>query len=150
MNLESKPPRYKLIFYVPKENLEECKDEIFRTGAGTFPGGKYSRCCFESSGTGQFLPVAERGANPTIGQLKEDGSGEYRVERVEEVRCEIMCVGRDNTKRAVAALKKYAKQRLLSSTSARYSRLLGMDANRRYRAHPYEEVAYEVYKMEDF
>lgn len=98
--------RFKLIFFVPPASLEACKSAIFSSGAGTFPGGKYSHCCFETSGTGQFLPVAEKGANPTIGQKKDDGSGEYRVERVEEVKCEIMCVGREVTEMAVAALKR--------------------------------------------
>ncbi|TGZ81848.1 hypothetical protein EX30DRAFT_340271 [Ascodesmis nigricans] len=117
------PTRFKLVFYVPKENLEACKTAVFQAGGGTFPGGKYEQCSFESPGTGQFLPVADKGANPTIGQKKEDGSGEYRVEKVEEIRCEIMCVGRDVAQKAVDALK---------------------------RAHPYEEPAYEVYKMEGF
>ncbi|KAF1362575.1 hypothetical protein EJ07DRAFT_153467 [Lizonia empirigonia] len=44
------------------------------------------------------------------------------LEEVEEYRVEAMCLGRDNAVAAVAALRK---------------------------AHPYEEVAYEVYKMED-
>ncbi|KAF2641567.1 hypothetical protein P280DRAFT_469170 [Massarina eburnea CBS 473.64] len=44
------------------------------------------------------------------------------LEEVEEVRVETICVGRDIAIQAVEALKK---------------------------AHPYEEPAYEVYKMED-
>ncbi|KAF1956853.1 structural toxin protein RtxA [Byssothecium circinans] len=44
------------------------------------------------------------------------------LEEVEEVRVETICVGRDTAIKAVEALKK---------------------------AHPYEEPAYEVYKMED-
>lgn len=98
--------RYKLVFYTPPTPLEVIKTAIFATGAGTYPGGKYSHCSFESKGTGQFLPIAEKGANPTIGQKKEDGSGEFRVERVEEVRCEIMCVGREVVVEAVKALRR--------------------------------------------
>ncbi|KAH8676819.1 hypothetical protein BGZ60DRAFT_468685 [Tricladium varicosporioides] len=45
------------------------------------------------------------------------------LEKVEETRVEIMCTGEEVTRNCVAALKK---------------------------AHPFEEVAYEVYKMEDF
>ncbi|KAK4155381.1 hypothetical protein C8A00DRAFT_13576 [Chaetomidium leptoderma] len=45
------------------------------------------------------------------------------LEHVEEARVETLCVGEDVARKAVAALKK---------------------------AHPYEEVAYEVYKLEDF
>ncbi|EON68899.1 hypothetical protein W97_08157 [Coniosporium apollinis CBS 100218] len=48
-------------------------------------------------------------------------SGE--LEQVEEVRCETLCVGQEVAKKAVQALKS---------------------------AHPYEEPAYEVYKLEDF
>lgn len=66
---------------------------------------------------------------PGIGQFRPGESanphiGERgKVEEVGEVRCETLCVGRDVTQAAVEALKK---------------------------AHPYEEPAYEVYKLEDF
>ncbi|KAF2459264.1 GTP cyclohydrolase 1 type 2/Nif3 [Lineolata rhizophorae] len=46
-----------------------------------------------------------------------------KLEEVGEVRCETLCVGEDVVSEAVAALKK---------------------------AHPYEEPAYEVYRIEDF
>ncbi|KAL2128991.1 hypothetical protein VTI74DRAFT_8379 [Chaetomium olivicolor] len=45
------------------------------------------------------------------------------LEHVEEARVETLCVGEETARKAVAALKK---------------------------AHPYEEPAYEVYKLEDF
>ncbi|MBW0483993.1 hypothetical protein O181_023708 [Austropuccinia psidii MF-1] len=45
------------------------------------------------------------------------------VEEVQEARLETVCVGEDVTRRAVEALKK---------------------------AHPYEEVVYDVFKLEDF
>ncbi|KAI1848767.1 hypothetical protein JX265_013767 [Neoarthrinium moseri] len=45
------------------------------------------------------------------------------VEQVEEVRVETLCMGEDVVKKAVEALKS---------------------------AHPYEEPAYEVYKLEDY
>ncbi|KAI9760791.1 MAG: putative ATP-dependent RNA helicase dhr2 [Chaenotheca gracillima] len=107
--------RFKLIYTVPHGHLEDTKNAIFRAGAGTYPGGKYSRVSFETSGIGQFLPEKDKGANPNIGR---PGT----LEKVEEMRVEIMCVGRGTMKDAVEALKK---------------------------AHPYEEPAYEVYKMED-
>ncbi|RPA89338.1 hypothetical protein L873DRAFT_665206 [Choiromyces venosus 120613-1] len=116
------PARYKLIFYISPKCLEAVKTAIFETGAGESPGGKYKQTCWESTGITQFLPVKEAGANPTIGQLLADGSA-FRLERVEEVRCEILCFGRDTAANAVGALK---------------------------RTHPYEEPAYEVYKLEDF
>ncbi|CUS07344.1 unnamed protein product [Tuber aestivum] len=116
------PTRYKLIFYVPPGGVEAVKAAVFETGAGEFPGGKYKHTCWETTGTGQFLPVKGAGAKPAIGELLADESA-FRLERVEEVRCEILCIDRETTAKAVGALK---------------------------RAHPYEEPAYEVYKLEDF
>ncbi|RAH70599.1 uncharacterized protein BO66DRAFT_391728 [Aspergillus aculeatinus CBS 121060] len=113
MATEHIPDRYKLVFFVPHSHLDVCKDAVFATGAGTFPGGKYSKCCFQTRGTGQFLPG--EGANPAIGSVGD-------VEYVEEMKVEVMCLGRSIMLQAVEALVK---------------------------AHPYEEVAYEVYKMEN-
>lgn len=83
------------------------------TGAGSYLGGKYSMVCFETRGTAQFMP--NEGAVPNIGKVGE-------LERVEETRVEVLCVGRDVMVGAVASLK---------------------------HAHPYEEPAYEVFKLED-
>ncbi|PWY68638.1 hypothetical protein BO70DRAFT_366010 [Aspergillus heteromorphus CBS 117.55] len=107
------PTRYKLIFFVPTSHLEACKDAVFACGAGTFPGGKYTKCCFQTPGQGQFLP--SEGANPAIGVVGT-------VETVQEIRVEVMCLGRE---------------------------VMGMAVQALVEAHPYEEVAYEVYKMED-
>lgn len=107
------PDRYKLIFYVPHSHLNPCKEAVFAAGAGVFDGGKYTKACFQTPGTGQFLPGS--GANPAIGAVGE-------VEFVEEMKVEVMCVGRSIMLDAVRELVK---------------------------AHPYEEVAYEVYKMEN-
>lgn len=107
------PDRYKLIFFIPPSDLESCKDAVFATGAGSFPGGKYTKCCFQTVGTGQFLP--NEGADPAVGAVGA-------LERCEEVKVEIMCVGREVMLNAVTEL---------------------------IRAHPYEEVAYEVYRMEN-
>jgi hypothetical protein len=107
--------RFKLVFFVPAPALEACKKAIFDAGAGKYPGkGNYTEVCFTSRGTGQFRPGAT--ANPNIG---EPG----KLEEVDEVRCETLCMGKDVAAKAVEELK---------------------------RAHPYEEVAYEVYKIEDF
>ncbi|PNP45084.1 hypothetical protein TGAMA5MH_03134 [Trichoderma gamsii] len=105
---------FRLIFYVPETHVEACKAAIFAAGAGIYPNSSYTECCWTTSGTGQFRPVA--GANPHIGTVD-------KLEFVTEVRVEAPCVGRDVAKAAVEALKK---------------------------AHPYEEPAYEVYKLEDF
>lgn len=109
----SLPDRYKLIFFVPPSDLEACKEAIFATGAGAFPGGKYSKTCFQTVGTGQFLP--NDGAAPAVGAVGA-------LEQCEEIKAEIMCLGRDVMLNAVKELIK---------------------------AHPYEEVAYEVYRMEN-
>ncbi|KAI9877693.1 MAG: hypothetical protein M1830_003100 [Pleopsidium flavum] len=113
MSTATNEPRYKLIFTVPHSSRSVCKDAIFAVGAGTYPGGKYTNVCFEIPGVGQFIPGD--GAKPNIGAVG-------KLEHVEEMRVEILCVGRDVMLEAVEALKS---------------------------AHPYEEVAYEVYKMED-
>jgi hypothetical protein len=105
--------KYKFVFFVPHSHLEVCKDAVFETGAGSYPQGKYSRCCFQQPGIGQFLPGD--GANPNIGSVG-------KVEQVEEMRVEILCLGRPTMLNAVEALLK---------------------------AHPYEEPAYEVYKLEN-
>lgn len=105
--------RYKLVFYAPTADVETCKEAVFRTGAGTFPGGQYSKCAFQTTGTGQFLPSDS--ANPAIG-----GAGV--LETVQEAKVEVMCFSQEIMREAVRELVK---------------------------AHPYEEVAYEVYKVED-
>ncbi|KAJ5591526.1 NGG1p interacting factor 3 NIF3 [Penicillium hispanicum] len=107
------PDRYKLVFFVPPSHIEACKEAIFATGAGSFPGGTYTKAFFETRGTSQFLP--NEGAVPTIGTVGV-------VEQLEEVKGEVMCVGREVMRNAVQALIK---------------------------AHPYEVVAYEVYRMEN-
>ncbi|WEW57994.1 hypothetical protein PRK78_003461 [Emydomyces testavorans] len=107
------PQKYKLVFFVPLPHLETCKEAVFATGAGSYPQGKYSKACFQSLGTGQFLPGD--GANPNIGRVGE-------VEKVEEMRVEVLCLGRDTMLKAVEELLK---------------------------AHPYEEPGYEVYKLEN-
>ncbi|KAI9788566.1 MAG: hypothetical protein M1816_006815 [Peltula sp. TS41687] len=107
--------RFKLVFTAPHAPLEAIKDAIFGVGAGTYPGAKYSRVCFQTPGFTQFLPDGQRGARPHIGTPDT-------LETVEEMRVEILCVGRDVMLRAVEALK---------------------------RTHPYEEPAYEVYRIED-
>lgn len=90
--------RYKLIFFAPPQNLPAIKEAIFAAGAGRYPGaGGYTECCFTSSGVGQFRPGST--ANPHIGEVG-------KLEEVEEVRCETLCVGRDVAKAAVEALKR--------------------------------------------
>ena len=66
-------------------------------GAGAYPGGKYSMVCFESPGTGQFMPGD--GAQPNVGAVG-------KLEKVDEMRVEVLCVGRDIMVGAVDSLKR--------------------------------------------
>lgn len=87
--------KYKLVFFVPQANLKPCQAAIFATGAGTYD--KYTEVCFVSPGVGQFRPAAD--AQPFIGSPGD-------LEQVQEVRCEILCNGREQTQKAVAELKR--------------------------------------------
>ena len=98
MSTPTNEPRYNLIFTVPHPSLQACKDAIFAVGGGTYPGGKYTNVCFEIPGVGQFRPG--EGAKPNIGAVG-------RLERVEEMRVEILCVGDSVMSKAVSALKRY-------------------------------------------
>jgi hypothetical protein len=89
--------RYKLVFFVPPSALAVCKSAIFTAGAGRYPGsGNYTECCWTTMGTGQFRPGDS--ANPYIGNVG-------KLEEVEEVRVETLCIGEAVVKKAVAALK---------------------------------------------
>jgi hypothetical protein len=91
------PTRFKLIFFVPPSALEACKAAIFAAGAGCYPGpGNYTECCWTFLGTGQFRPGDT--SNPNIGSVGV-------LEKVEEVRVETLCVGKDVSRKAVEALK---------------------------------------------
>lgn len=71
---------YKLIFFVPEEAKEQVKTAVFKEGAGKI--GKYSECCFESKGEGQFRPL--EGSHPSLGAV---GS----LEKVHEWKVEMVC-----------------------------------------------------------
>lgn len=129
--------RFKLVFTAPHAPLKAIKDAIFAVGAGTYPGAKYSRVCFQTPGLGQFLPDEQKGAMPHIGT---PGT----LETVEEMRVEILCVGRDVMLRAVDALKRYYQSKTLEDYLYICQR-----PKKRDRTHPYEEPAYEVYRIED-
>jgi len=117
---------YKVTFYVPPENIQQCLSAIWSVGAGSWPNPplangqpdisppKYTETAFISRGTGQFKPSG--GANPHIGQPG-------KVEFVEEEKVEIVVVGTNTCRRAVKALRE---------------------------AHPYEVCAYFVVRCEDF
>jgi hypothetical protein len=89
--------RFKLVFFVPPAAAEACKAAIFAVGAGRYPAGKYTECCWTSSGTGQFRPGDS--ANPHIGKVGQ-------LEHTDEVRVETLCLGEDVARKSVEALKK--------------------------------------------
>jgi hypothetical protein len=96
----SPPPQttYKLIFLVPPPSLQKCKDAAFSAGAGRHPGlGDYTECCSEVVVKGQFRPG--KSARPFIGAVGT-------LEEVEEVRVEMVCVGREVVRGAVEALRR--------------------------------------------
>lgn len=100
---------YKICVYVPENAVETVKKALFGAGAGRI--GDYDSCCWQTTGTGQFRPLA--GSNPTLGQQNQ-------VETVTEVKLELVCEDA-LVKAAVAAMK---------------------------AAHPYEEVAFDVWRLE--
>jgi hypothetical protein len=100
---------YFLCFYVPEEHAEQVKAAVFEAGAGRL--GDYEHCCWQTSGLGQFRPMA--GAAPFIGEVD-------RLERLVELKVEMICRA-DVIKDVIEAMK---------------------------LAHPYEEPAYHVLKVE--
>ncbi|PWY86734.1 structural toxin protein RtxA, partial [Aspergillus heteromorphus CBS 117.55] len=54
---------------LPPSGLSACKSAIFAAGAGRYPDGKYTECCWTTSGRGQFRP--RKATNPAIGRVGE-------------------------------------------------------------------------------
>jgi hypothetical protein len=99
---------HKLVWFVPREALEQTRAAVFDAGAGRI--GDYERCSWYTAGTGTFL--AGQGTKPTVGEVgREQRVAELRVETVVPV---------DLVGDVVRAL---------------------------LTAHPYEEVAYELYPL---
>lgn len=102
---------YRIEVYVPGSHLEAVKEALFSAGAGQV--GDYTRCAWQSLGTGQFLPG--EGSSPFLGAVGQ-------VETVVEYKVELVC-----------------KQALLQAA------ITAMKA-----AHPYQEPAYAVLRMEAY
>jgi len=97
MTTPSQEDLFKLVFFAPPISLLGIKVAVFATGAGSYRN--YSECCFTTPGVGQFKPGVN--ARPAIGKA----GGE--LEKLVEVKCELLCVGPEVTAKAVEALKKY-------------------------------------------
>ncbi len=84
---------YKICVYVPENSVETVKQALFDAGAGRI--GDYDRCCWQTTGTGQFRPLEN--SQPAIGALNQ-------IEQVSEIKLELVC---ENTlaKQAIAAMK---------------------------------------------
>lgn len=85
--------RYKLVFFVSVNDLEQVKQALFSAGAGKL--GHYEKCCWQTLGEGQF--EAREGAHPAIGEVGV-------LEKVPEYRVEMICESA-HIKAAIAALK---------------------------------------------
>jgi dinuclear metal center YbgI/SA1388 family protein len=73
------PNQYKLVTFVPAEQLDAVSAALFDAGAGQI--GHYSSCSFRSSGTGTFF--GEAGTNPVIGQSgRLETAAEIKLETV--------------------------------------------------------------------
>jgi dinuclear metal center YbgI/SA1388 family protein len=71
------PSHYKLIVFVPEDDVEKVSRAIFDAGAGSI--GNYTSCSFRIPGTGTFF--GEEGTSPTVGKPG-------RLEQVQEMRLE--------------------------------------------------------------
>lgn len=84
---------YSLVIYVPEDHKEKLKEALFAAGAGHY--GNYDRCSWETSGTGQFRPLAE--SSPFIGE-------KMTTQQVKEYRLELICQ-EDALRQVVSAIK---------------------------------------------
>lgn len=105
-----KDPRqtHKIVTFVPAGDVERVRNALASAGAGHI--GNYSLCSFETPGAGTFF--GEESSNPRVGQAG-------RLERVEEVRLEMVCPG-EATPILIETLRAF---------------------------HPYEEPAFDVYEL---
>jgi hypothetical protein len=69
----------KLVVFVPREALDEVREELFTAGAGRIGG--YEHCSWYTEGTGTFL--GGEGTSPSVGQPgREERVAELRLETV--------------------------------------------------------------------
>ncbi len=105
-----KDDQFKLVVFVPDNNLEKVAEAIHNAGGGAI--GEYSNCGFRIKGTGTFKGSAK--SNPAIGKKN-------KLEKVEETRLEVL-VGKSDLSKIISSMIK---------------------------AHPYEEVAYDIYPVKN-
>jgi dinuclear metal center YbgI/SA1388 family protein len=88
------PLEYKLVVFVPDNDLARVSDALFAAGAGHI--GQYSQCSFRLAGTGTFF--GSEATQPTVGQ-------KGRREEVSEWRLEAICP-EAALEQAVAAMRR--------------------------------------------
>lgn len=71
---------YRINVYVPQDHAEEVKQAMFDAGAGRI--GLYEHCCWQTTGQGQFKPLA--GSQAFIGTVD-------KLEQVTELKIEMVC-----------------------------------------------------------
>jgi dinuclear metal center YbgI/SA1388 family protein len=75
---------YKLVTFVPGENVEAVSRALFGAGAGRI--GKYSSCSFRAPGIGTFF--GEAGSHPAVGESERlEQAAEMRLEMVVPIGC---------------------------------------------------------------
>lgn len=79
LKVASKRKQYKVVVFVPHDDLGQVLQEAFMAGAGKI--GNYTSCSFRTSGTGTFYPEQE--SRPYLGEVGELNS--VQEERVEFV-----------------------------------------------------------------
>ena len=84
--------QYKVVVFVPTENVEQVADAVFTTGAGII--GEYNSCSFRLKGEGTFK--GSKKSNPKIGTKQ-------KFEKVEEIRLEFL-VNSLNLKNLITSL----------------------------------------------
>lgn len=101
---------YKLVTFVPDENIADVREAIFNAGAGTI--GNYDSCSFSLNGIGSF-----RGGENTNQYVGEKGKLHF-----------------ENEIRLESIVLKHLVKKVLKAL---------------FVAHPYEEVAYDLYPLEN-
>jgi len=80
----SAKPAYKLVVFVPENDLSRVSEAIFQAGGGLI--GQYSECSFRVAGTGTFL--GNEHSNPTVGQPGvREFAPEWRLEVLVPEKC---------------------------------------------------------------
>ena len=86
---------YQIYFYVPKKNLEELLEAMFKAGGGSY--GHYDRCCWLTEGRGQYRAL--EGSQPHIGKRGE-------TVLTQEIKVEMICIA-DKLAQVIDKLRKH-------------------------------------------